>query len=172
MTNVRDELLREARRIEEDANYSARSHFVAARRWRAVHLWVGIPTVIASAVSGLSALGQFDNHNVIAGLLALLVAAAIAVTTFLNPHKQASVHLEAGNRFLALRNQARFFYTIDCRDQQHTDTELTTMLRRLAHRRDSLNQNAPAIPHTAFITARKGIEEGEARYEVDTAAGE
>lgn len=168
MTSVRDEVVREAKRIEEDANYSARSQFVAARRWRALHLWIGIPTVIAAALSGLSALGPFDYHSVIASLLALLAAAATAVTTFLNPNKQADIHLEAGNRYLALRNRTRVLWSIEVVTPHRTDEELAERLVRLSKRRDILNRSSPAIPRGAFIAARKGIESGETQYEVDT----
>ena len=113
MPNLRDEVLREAALIEEDSNYSARSHFVEAVHWRNARLWIGIPTVIAGAISGLAALAPFDYHGYVASILALLTAASVAVMTFLNPQDQQNAHLVAGNRYLALRNRARFFQRID-----------------------------------------------------------
>jgi hypothetical protein len=166
MMGLKTNLMHEARRIQEDANHSARSHFVEALQWRSLHLWIGIPTAIAAAVSGLAALTQFDNHNIIAGVLALFVAASTAVITFLNPQQQTNAHQDAGSKYLALRNQARIFREVDCSSQQ-SDAELTTALKRLARRRDVLNQTSLPIPRRAYTAARRGIEEGETRYEVD-----
>lgn len=167
MTSLREVLVQEAKRIEEDTNHSARSHFVEALRWRRVRLSIGIPTVIAGAISGLTALAQFDYHGVIASILALLAAAAAAVMTFLNPHEQENAHLNAGNRYLALRNDAGTFLRIDSRSE-HSDEELVAMLKHLARRRNRLNQSSPSIPRRAFLLARKGIEAGETKYQVDS----
>src|SRR5713226_9712272 len=60
--STRLEILKEVRRIEEDALYSANGHFEQAKRWTNVHLLIGIPAALLSALAGASALAQFDNH--------------------------------------------------------------------------------------------------------------
>ncbi len=64
---ARSAYTRESQRIEEDALYSAKGHFEAARTWSRIHLWIGLPTAILAAVSGVSA---FKDETVIAGALA------------------------------------------------------------------------------------------------------
>jgi len=163
---IKENLIKEARRIEEDSLYSATGHFVAANFWTNFHLWIGVPTSILAAVAGGSALSQFDNHNIIAGILAIVVTALTAVTTFLNPNEKANSHRNAGNKYNSLRNKARIFCEIDsCRED--SDQEITKQLKELAKRRDELNQNSPQIPGWAYKKARKEIEEGEADYKVD-----
>jgi len=164
---TKQNLIKEARRIEEDCLYSAKGHFVAANFWTNFHLWIGVPTAILAAIAGASALSQFDNHNIVAGILAIIVTALTAVTTFLNPNEKVNSHLNAGNKYNSLRNKARIFCEIDSCGENNSIQELTKQLKELAKQRDELNQNSPQIPGWAFKRAKKGIEEGEANYKVD-----
>jgi hypothetical protein len=164
--NTKEKILKEAKRIEEDALYSAKGHFYAAQFWTNFHLWIGIPTAIIAAISGASALSQFDNHNVVAGVLAIMVTAFAAVTTFLNPNEKATLHHNAGNQYNGLRNKARIFCEIDF-DVSTDDKDILRELKILNQERDELNQKSPQIPKWSFLRARKGIEEGEASYRVD-----
>jgi len=165
MAESKEALIREAKRIEEDSLYSAKGHFVAARFWSNFHLWIGTPTAIMAALAGASALSRFDNHNLIAGVLAIIVTALIALTTFLNPNEKANSHRQSGNKYNTLRNAARIFYEIECPGKPHD--ELLRRLTELAKQRDELNQNSPEIPGYAYRAAKKGIEEGQAAYKVD-----
>ena len=164
--DIKDNMLKEARRIEEDTLYSAKGQFVAANFWANFHLWIGVPTAILAAIAGASALSQFENHNIIAGILAIIVTAFTAVTTFLNPNEKANSHRNAGNKHNSLRNKARIFCDIDSCGEDSIQ-ELTKQLKELAKQRDELNQNSPQIPRWAYKKAKKGIEEGEAEFKVD-----
>ena len=167
MVSIREKIKKEAKRVEEDSLYSAKGQFVAASHWTRVHLWLGIPSAVLAAVAGVSALPQFDYNNIIAGVLAIIVATLTAITTFLNPNEKANSHLNAGNKYNSLGNEARIFFDIDCY-QENSDAELTKQLKVLAKLRDELNQSSPQIPRWAYEKARKGIEEGEAEYKVDS----
>ncbi|MGD2066555.1 MAG: SLATT domain-containing protein [Candidatus Bathyarchaeota archaeon] len=167
MTNLREIIEKEARRIAEDSLYSAKGQFEAASTWGKYHLMLGIPTTVLAGIAGASALAQFDNHNIIAGILAIIVAALTALVTFLNPNEKANSHLNAGNSFLTLRNSARMFYEIGI-SQESSDEKLIEQLKTLANRRVELNQSSPQVSRGAFERARRGIEEGEAKYEVDS----
>ena len=61
--DIKDNILKEARRIEEDSLYSAKGQFVAANFWTNFHLWIGVPTAILAAIAAASALSQFNNHK-------------------------------------------------------------------------------------------------------------
>jgi len=163
---IKENLIKEARRVEEDSLYSAKGHFVAANFWTNFHLWIGVPTAILAAIAGASALSHFDDHNVLAGILAIIVTALTAVTTFLNPNEKAASHRNAGNKYNSLRNRARIFGEIDSCGED-SDQEITKQLKELAKQRDELNQDSPQIPRWAYKKARKGIEEGEADYRIN-----
>lgn len=159
-------LVTEAKRIYEDSLYSAKGHFVAARLWGNVRWLLGIPMTLLSAIAGASALAQFGNHELIAGLLALIVASLAALNTFLNPNENARSHLDSGNRFNSLKNQTRMFYEIEVYSGESIQN-LRVRLRELSQKRDELNSQSRQIPNRAYKLAKRGIEDGEALYSVD-----
>lgn len=159
-----DYLVNEAKRIEEDALYSAKGHFQAASLWDRCHFWIGLPASIFAAVAGITAIKQ---HTTSAAVLAGLSAVATAVLTFLNPKERAAQHLRAGNAYKALNNDARFFHRVSC---EKPSPSLQGDLKSLNERRNKLNIDSPQIPRWAFTSAREGIEGGEATYAVDKPA--
>jgi hypothetical protein len=155
--STRVKIIEEAKRIENDALYSAKGHYEAAESWTRFHLTIGIPTAILSAIAGASALAQFDYHNIIAGSLAILVAALTAVATFLNPNEKATSHQIVGNKYNALRNKVHIFCNIDS-SVENSEQELIKHLKDLATQRDELNQDSPPISSWAYKKAQKVIE--------------
>lgn len=160
------EIIKEATRIEEGLLYTSKGHFAAARFWSNFHLWVGIPMVILSAIIGATAFAKFDTAGVIAGFCSIIIVALSSVITFLNPNQKSSAHLNAGNNFDSLMNKARIFRTIDCW-QYESDEVLTEKLKHLSEQKDKLNQSSLQVPRWAYMTAKKGIEDGEGSYVVD-----
>ncbi len=164
MTN-KEKIINEAKRIEEDSLYSAKGHFYAGQCWVNTNLWLGGFSAVLSAVAGASALSQFDYHNIVAGGLSIVVAGLTAVITFINPNERATVHQKTGNKYNALRNDTRIFYDIEANEAD--DKKAIDDLKKLNDRRNKLNIESHQIPKWAFEKARKGIEEGEAKYKVD-----
>lgn len=167
-SRTKDEVIREAKRIEESLLHSSKGHFEASRCWGNFHLWIGIPIVILSTIAGASFLGKLDGGNVLAGILSLIVAVLSALLTFLNPNERVSSHLNAGNAYDALMNQVRMFYSIDCWGED-SDASLTEKLKSLSAQKDELNAKSPQIPKFAYERAKKGIEDGQAKFAVDEA---
>ena len=64
-----------------------------------------------------------------------------------------------------IRNDTRIFYDIEL--SEIDDKKATEDLKKLNDRRNKLNLESHQIPKWAFEKARKGIEEGEAKYKVD-----
>ena len=159
-----ENLIAEAKRIEEDATYSCKGHFEAAGGWDRWHYWIGIPATVVATTAGLSAL---KHYTTISAVLAFSAAGLSAVFTFLHAKEKASTHLRAGNAYSALQKDARVFYEIECPGQGSLE-KLKGLLRQLIDRRNKLNSDSPQIPRWAFVKARRGIEEGEAEYRVDS----
>jgi len=164
MTN-KEKIISEAKRIEEDSLYSAKGHFYAGQCWVNINLWLGGISAVLSAIAGASALSQFDYHNIVAGGLSIIVASLTAVITFINPSERSVVHQKIGNEYNALRNDTRIFYDIEVNDME--DKRAIEDLKKLNSKRNKLNLESHQIPNWAFEKARKGIEEGEAKYKVD-----
>jgi len=163
---AKEAIIKEAKRIEENCLYTAKGHFVTAQFWTEFHFRIGIPTVIIAALAGTSALAQFDNRNIIAGILSIIVVVLTAITTFLNPKEKANIHLTSGNNYDSLLSRVRIFWTVDCR-RENLEEILTANLKDLSEERDRLNRESPQVPRWAYKKAKEGIEEGEANYKVD-----
>lgn len=166
MSQVRDEIRREAARLEEDTLYTAKGHFQAARIWGTVHLVLGAASAVLAAAAGTSVLAEAGDR-VVVGLLALGSTGLTSVLTFLKPGEKQQAHLGAGNGYLAIKNEARML-----RNLEHllvpADDALYARLTELNTRRNELNQASLQIPRLAFRWARRGIEAGEADYQADS----
>jgi hypothetical protein len=166
-SKTKTEVIREAKRIEESLLTSSKGHFAASHFWGHFHLWIGLPMVLLSGIAGASALSQFDPNHIVAGLLSIVVAALSGVATFLNPNEKVSAHLNAGNGYDSLMNNVRMFWAIECWSDE-SDQVLTERLKHLSDQKAHLNQTSPQIPRWAYKIAKKGIEDGEGTYKVDT----
>jgi len=162
-SDVGKAIAKEAGRIVEDATYSSKGHFEAAKNWDNWHLRIGIPTTVVAAIAGVSAI---KDSPTLAAALAFLVAAASGLSTFLDAKGNAAAHLQAGNAYKALQSDARIFVEIDCKSDPSVP-DLRKHLNDLNARRNALNTSSPQIPRSAFERARRGIEAGEAKYRVD-----
>jgi hypothetical protein len=165
-SKAREEVIREAKRIEESLLHSSKGHYAAAHVWGNFHLWVGIPMVLFSTIAGAAALAKVDPEHLVAGTLSIIVAALSGVATFLNPNERVSAHLNAGNSYDSLMNKARIFWAIDCW-REESDQVLTERLKHFSEQKDDLNRKCPQIPRWAYKKGKKGIEEGESKYLVD-----
>lgn len=165
-----DEIIREAKRLEESTLYSMKGHHHAASGWSNRHLWLGLPVVIISALVGAATFSQYAETypfvKTTAGLLSLAVAILSGISTFLNPNDRENAHLSAAHGFDKLNNDSRLFWSVDCW-LEDSDAVLTTNLKELVDRKNELNSNSPQIPDWAYRKAKAGIEAGEAEFKVD-----
>lgn len=156
-------LQREAERLEEDATYSSKGHFNAEDTWVRRNYWLGVPATVLGAVAGATLIKSQPEWATAFTLLASLLT---GLMTFLKPNERAALHRAAAGQFLALRNEARFFREIEMLQSERLD-DLHEQLKALSAKHNELNLKSPSIPRRAFVTARKGIEEGEATHKVD-----
>jgi hypothetical protein len=149
LSRTKEEVIKEAKRIEETVLYSSKGHFVSANFWSRFHLAIGLPMVILSGLAGAAALTKFDPNHFVAGSLSIVVASLSAVATFLNPNESVSSHQEAGNKYDSLMNMVRIFRVIDCW-REESDEVLTERVKRFSEERDELNGKSPQIGRLAL----------------------
>lgn len=166
MADMREAIIVEAKRLEEDTLFSSKGHFEAASLWGRVNLIVGSVTTVAAT---LAAIFTFSHNDAVVIGLSVLVAISTGIMTFLNPSKNASIHHGSGTTYNAIRNSARMFHVIDCQSGATSD-ELSARLKELSHQRNDVSAKSPSIPRWAFVHARQGIEQGEAAYTVDASS--
>jgi|SRR3989344_461136 len=165
LSSSREEIIKEAKRIEESALYSAKGHYSAARVWESFHIVIGLSIAI---LSGIVAAFIFSNdYRIFMGYLSLLVIILSGIATFLNPNDRANNHKIAGDKNYALNSRSRIFWTIDCWEQGITDEVLTKTLKDLSEIRIKINSESPRIPKWAYLMAKRSIKTGEADFAVD-----
>jgi len=162
--NIEDEIIKECCRIEEDSIYSSKGHFEASALWKRIHLWIGVPSAILAGIASISA---FEENTLVAGSLAILVAALGAIATFLNPSSKANEHHAAASSYLELRNRVRRFKNIELPGMDAQDGK--ERILAFGQNKDDLSLTTPQIPEWAFKKARRNIEEGQAEYVADKA---
>ncbi len=166
---LREAIDDEASRLIEDCLHTGRNHQEAGRRWAGINTWLGVPSAMATTVlaggAGISAL--IDQQPGITALLALTAAALSAARGFLRPGESSEAYSLKGNRFIALRNDARLFQQIDLRSSQPVE-ELAGRVKELRKRYADLNEAPPlVIQRRDYLKARQSIESGESTYMVD-----
>lgn len=168
---LRDNLVREARRVEEDVLYSSKGQYAAAERWRNMHLWIGVPTAVLTGIAGALIVGGPAEMggiplDAVFGLVAIAGAVSTAVMTFLGPEKRSSAHQQAADEYNALKGRARRFCEIDAH-KPICDNEISERLEALVRERDRLNGSSPLIPASAYAKAKRAVKEGQANYQAD-----
>ncbi|KTC84549.1 MULTISPECIES: SLATT domain-containing protein [Legionella] len=163
MNNLTVQLEKEALRIEEDSEHSAKGHYNTADRWKRYHLAIGLPAAILAAIASGTA---FNNMPETAGVLAILATALTTVLTFLKPSEHAENHKAIAGQYLALRNQTRLFREIELIEVGYND-ETKNRLIELAKHRDDLNLSSPSPNRKDYELARSDIEAGFSQYKAD-----
>ncbi len=162
------EIVKEAKRLEESTLYSSKGHFVAAETWSQWHLYIGVPNTALAAVAGAMALSFTDHFwiRALGGGLSILAAGLASLQTFLNPNEKAAAHLAAGNNYDALNGRIRIFWSVECWSGA-TERELTEKLKDFAEQKEKWNKSCPQIPSWAYAKAKANIAAGEGSYTVD-----
>lgn len=160
-SRLRAELLR----VEEDCTHSSKSHFNAADRWGKYNLYLGVPSIILSVAAGKA---FFASHPGIAGIMSGAAGVLTALITFLKPAERSAAHKTAGDHYLALRNECRFFREVEIEISAAKNLPSGIIKTNgFAKRRNDLNKSSPQFSDQDRRLARKGIEEGEATHIVD-----
>jgi hypothetical protein len=170
-SKVRDEIILEAKRLEERTRDSMKGHHCAAESWNKRSLQLGIPSVIISTIISGAVFVQAAKDiwwlGIVAGILSILVALLTGMTTFLNPNEKENAHLTAANAYDRLNNDARMFWSIECWQANSSEEVLTAKLTELVERKNKLNSDSPQVPPWAWAEAQERIKKGEADYAVD-----
>lgn len=101
---------RELEELESDLLYSAKTHFVAAERYRRYHVRLGLAATLLAATASATVVA---NVPVVTGTSALFAALASGALTFIHPDDVASTHLEAGRRLAALRHEVQLLLNVE-----------------------------------------------------------
>jgi hypothetical protein len=167
VSKTKEEITKEAMRIEESTRFTAKSHYNDSAMWGFCHILLGLPTTVLSAIVAVAAFQKFDSSHNAAGIIALIVAGLGGLITFLNPNQKSAVHKLAANGYDSLSNRVRVFRTIDCWGKD-SDFVLTNKLKSFSEMQSKLNSDSPQPSLIGYFLAKLGIKRGEADFAVDT----
>lgn len=166
--STKEAISRQLSKIEEAVMWSAQGQLEAAKLWRTVNLCVGVPAAILAAIAGVTALVS-TTGRIVAGIVAIVAAGLGAVVPSLNAPKRAEVAEAAGDKYLAIQQDAAIARDVDLPGRHVNDSR--QILSQLAERQQDVNADATAIPRLAYRRARRNIErEGGQAYRVDSGA--
>jgi len=166
MAMDRQLLIDEAKRLEEDLLWSMTSCFQIATWWRLLHWVIGVPSVVAAAITGLKAVKAGDPETI--AMFAVASAILSALATFMNPSRSAREFHNAGVRCSALKGKLRRFWQIDATVE---DPALRKTLEKLADEKSHLMETMPHTGGLAYWLAGRSIKKGQNKHQVDTTPG-
>ncbi|MCK3776669.1 SLATT domain-containing protein [Ensifer sesbaniae] len=156
-------IIEEAQRLDEDLLWSMTACFQIATWWRLLHWVLGVPSVLAAAITGIKAVKAGDPQTLAYFAIASAILSALA--TFVNPSRSAREFHNAGVRCSALKGKIRRFWQIDCTTD---DASLRKTLEKLADEKSHLMETMPHTGGLAYWLARRSIGKGHNKHEVDS----
>jgi hypothetical protein len=162
-------LWEDANRVIIDSTYSGRSHQAMGVFWDKLNRWLGIPSVVLSALlaSGAGITAIAGAHRWITATLALISALLVSLRGFLKPEENADLHGLKGDRYISLRNDALTFQQVDLKSDLDIDV-LVNRGKDLNKRRNGLREELPRhIYKSVYKKTKASIERGESNYEDD-----
>jgi len=163
-SDAREELRKEAERVEESSRYSSQTQFEYAKTWRRVDRWLGGTAALLAAIAGAGGLSEVMSPRW-AGLIALTAAGMGAVATSLGAPKAKDRAYASATALLALQQDARIFINLDLNSL--SDEEARDQLRTLVARQQELSATAEIPSGRAWKRGKQNIESGGQTYEAD-----
>jgi hypothetical protein len=128
---------------------------VAFVRWNFWSTWLGFGAALATATAGVGFIASAKAGTwlaIVAGVLAILAAAATAANTAFQPRLEADKHKRASDAYTNLRKDLRDF--LDLTLAREGETAYDTY-KELAQRRKELQSESPGIEEWARKKVRK-----------------
>ncbi len=156
---LKNEIVKEAERIEECCVCSSKSHYNTSKEWNICNLCFNIPIAIIASISIFVPL-EYKT------ILAIITAVLAAVQACIHPTDCTKIHKMAADKYLALKNQVRRFKNIELLILD--DERATKEIKRFGDILDDYNTVNPQPSKSGYKKAQEGIKNGEADFNIDT----
>jgi len=169
MKNQIEAIKKESLRIEEDATNTSKALYNDASMWNVIDGLLLVSATVASVVAGFTALEVFNWGNVTIVIASFTSAVLVAITKSLQPaHKSADCH-QSGVLIQSLKDRTRIFRTIDLIEVDNVQV-IKDRLEELDSERTELRKTCPQPTQIGRWRAHYGIENGESKYQEDSAS--
>jgi hypothetical protein len=140
------------------AKAAQHAHYLLASQLRRRNLWLGIPTVIISAIVGTSLFATMSQEEalpvplrIIVGMLSVAVAVLAALQTFLRFAERAERHVAAGDWFASIAREVEELLALSP-DRRENSKDV---LDRIRKEMNKASQSYPPIGEKVWHTAAK-----------------
>jgi hypothetical protein len=153
--NGNEHLVLECKKMEEDALYTAETHFQMAYNHKQVSFWVRFIPALVTGISGTLIILGFPNW---VGWLSIIGAIAIAFGNIQGAERSMKEHTEIAKKFKTIQHTARYLY----KTKQYLISveEFFEEVDSLRKETNELILVAPQTSDKYFYKARKKIKEG------------
>ncbi len=130
------------------------AHRFAAKRFALLHYWLGIPSVMLSAIVGGFVFAGWKSGSVqqssalILGLLSITVAILSALQTFLRLEERSNKHQKADASYCAIKQE------LEQRQAFSDEDDMNNVCDRIRKQMDYLDKEAPIVAETFWQRAR------------------
>lgn len=160
--DIKEEIFKEAFRLEKDILYSEESNFILANYWNYSNTLLGVLIIIFSVISGGFAFTDFAEFNVLIGILTIFITAISMIQIFLNPHEKSTFNHNAGTRYSNIRSELRIFYNSEI-DMNSNDENLKR-LKKFIHEKNQIDIESTNIPGFIYKNAKKNVDKNKQEY--------
>ena len=165
--SLREGVLNVVRRVEDDCNHSAQTHFIYGSFLKSLHYWLGVPAAVSGGIASFLLFLGSGWSTVLAVGSALAATILMSALTWLSPAELSSEHYRAGIEYSELRKDALSFLDTRASTPGATATELELEGLRLQEKLDWLNKTLGVIwaPRWAYECACTYIRLGRTDYD-------
>jgi len=169
VNELREQIKKEALRLYSELEYIYRACFTVVERKRRTNLWLGISSIILSALAGSIALSKIVPHvEIFAGLSGFSAATLTSLLIFLKLTGNQYQYSDYGKKYLTLREGIRRFIEIEFLTEKPVHT-LKAQLESFITEKKTLDLTSPFIPAGVYRKEqrRAEIRKGARKREVE-----
>ena len=142
------------------ATTSRKIHGFAARRFRALNLWLGVPAVILSTVVGTTVFATLEKQvelgwRLAVGAISIAAAVLTSLQTFLRFGERAEQHRLAASKYSAVRRQMEQILALPAGSRG----DPKALLEELRNRLDALAIEVPPVIRPASFPVPAKVAE-------------
>jgi hypothetical protein len=164
VSNELDPYRVELGRLEEDLQYTEKSHFIS-ERW--LRRWHGVLGIVATVASAIAAASVFGENKWVTGIAALIATVAAGIQTFAKPGEHADRHLAAGKELNVLRVQARQAKELRLNQPDASVQQAQAEVEAVTTRKAEIDRVSPGLSEASFRAAKRKIDKGHFAYRAD-----
>jgi hypothetical protein len=150
-----EHLVYECKKIEEDALYTAETHFQIANYFKRVSFWSKFIPALVTGISGTLIILGYPKW---VGWFSIIGAVATTFGSILNSDRIFADHTSCAKEFKIIQHKARYLYKT--KQFEITREEFFKEVDQLRSQMNELIKNSPQTNEKYFYKARKKIKQG------------